>query len=406
MNYNTFLDVFGLDANDFKKIVSDPIVEDNNILSFFLEQRTDINRECPFCFNTILKIILIHIKKVRFFCCACNHSFTPKLNNLSYGCSISDNIKNLITLEFFNRISFSDIARRYNVSVTTVFNIFDNRFPFVPRNSLPSILCIDEFHFSKSYDQNYCCAIVDLKSKKIVDILKNRKKAYLNEYFDSINYDERSKVRYFISDLYDEYRLIRKKFFPHAIHIADRFHIVIQITRAINKRRVKVMNSVKHSNKILYNFMKKNWQLFERSSHSIPDKEYKNKETRIIYSYDQLFYDCLKLDNDLNIAYEVLQKIIRLKKQPSNNVVDFFDKINKVLKNCNDIDIQKVGDTYKKWIVEICNAYSREALDNHLSNSIAENTNNHIKTIIKVSYGINNFQRLRKRALIISNTKR
>lgn len=423
MNYNTFLTIFGFNPDNFKTTCSDPISGDD-VIELYVEQRTDLKRICPFCNSNNIKIkdydtitvslttnpneiLKLYIKKVRFLCKDCKRSFTPTIENIDPYCTISNKVKLMIVQEFEFIISFSNIAERYNVSITTIFNIFDLYYPVVPRRTMPKILCIDEFHFSKEYDQNYCCALVDMSEKKLVDVIKNRKKEYLNEYFGNIPLWERENVRFFISDLYDEYKSARQKFFPNATHIADRFHIVLQLTRAINKRRVKVMNKIKDSNKMLYNFMKKNWVLFERSRFSIPNKEYKNSKTRIIYSYDELFYDCLKLDNDLSIAYEELQRIISKKHftKPYDEV-EFFVKISERLSKCDDIEFKKVADTYIKWLEEISNAYTDFSINNHLSNSMAENMNNHIKTIIKISYGMNNFERLRKRAIIVANNNK
>ena len=422
MNYNTFLYLFGFNSDDFKDTLVDPIKEDEKTYSLYVEQRTDTNRICPFC-NSNKVIIkdfdfvsynIIHgkgekckitIKKVRFKCKSCNKTYTPEIQNITRRNEILDSTKQSIVRNFVDKISFSDIAKNYFVSVTTVINIFDKAYSFVPRNEMPSILCIDEFYFSKEYDQNYCCVISDMKKKKIVDVLKNRRKEYLNEYFSNISVREREKVKYFVSDLYDEYRIVRKKFFKNATHIADRFHVVLQLTRAISKRRVKVMNSVKNTNKILYNFMKSHWEYFERSKFAIPNKEYKNKSTGIIYSYQNLFDKCLKLDHDLNSAYDVLQQIISRKFNYSENAETFMLNIADILDKCFDIDIKKVASTYRKWINEISNAYAAYAIENHISNSLAEQINNNISTIIKVSCGLNNFERLRKRALIISNNK-
>ena len=66
--------------------------------------------------------------------------------------------------------------------------------------------------------------------------------------------------------MYDEYAAIKKKYFPKAIHIVDRFHIASQLTVAIKQRRVKVMNSFKITNRFYYNFMKRNWVLYEQNS--------------------------------------------------------------------------------------------------------------------------------------------
>ena len=51
--------------------------------------------------------------------------------------------------------------------------------------------------------------------------------------------------------------------------------------------------------------------------------------------------------------------------------------------------------------IEIGNAYSMHKGFRDISNSIAECSNNQIKTIIKVAYGYQNFERFRKRVLLL-----
>jgi len=419
MNYNTIVIMFGLNPNNFKPTISN-FIEVDNCTIFAIEQRTDIKRTCPFCNSSKLVIkdydivtynsttnpeqkIKLRIKKVRYKCKECFKTFTPKLDNIDVNSHIPNHIKEIIIKEFFNIISFADISKRYSISNTSVFNIFDEAFPNVERSTMPRILCIDEFHFSKEYDQNYCCVIVDLESKKVVDVLRNRKKEYLAEYFNSIPFLERNKVEYFISDMYDEYFIVKKKFFPNAIHIVDRFHVVTQLKVAISKIRVKVMNSQKKVNEVYYNFMKKNWRYYEGKRSSIPDFYYKNKKTGYIYHHEELFYATLKLDPDLNLANEVLQDIIyKLKFINDNSLNNFIMRFSQRLIDSNNEELKKVGRTYLKWIDGITNAYTMYAIDHKLSNGIAENINNHIKTIIKISYGLNDFPRMRKRVILIS----
>lgn len=419
MNYNTILTMFGFNPNDFKPDISDP-VEEYGVFLLFLEQRTDINRICPHCnskavsikdYDTILlkntinpgQKVQIFVKKVRFKCKKCKISFTPALTNVCANTNIPTSIKRLIINEFRQMISFSDIAKRYDVSQKTVFNIFDETFPYVERSVLPKILCIDEFYFTKQIDQKYCCALVDYNRGQLVDIIKNRRKEYLNEYFSKISIKERENVKYFISDMYDEYAIVRKKYFPNAIPIVDKFHIVIQLTTAIKKIRTKVMNSQKQTNYVLYTFMKNNWELFEASRNKIPNKNYKSKKTGYQYHYEDLFYQCLRLDNNLSRANDILQEIIcKLKFAPKNEIEKKIESIADRLIVSDNEELQKVGRTYLKWKIGIINAYSNLEIGKKLTNAIAETTNNHIKTIIKVSYGLSNFERFRKRALIIS----
>ena len=77
------------------------------------------------------------------------------------------------------------------------------------------------------------------------------------------------------------------------------------------------------------------------------------------------------------------------------------------LKNTSSELLKKVGETFHKWRYEIANAFTKDAKQNKYSNAIAECINNQLKTIIKSAYGYHNFERFRKRAmLIITYTKR
>ena len=80
--------------------------------------------------------------------------------------------------------------------------------------------------------------------------------------------------------MYDPYSIIKKMFFPNSIHVIDLFHIVKQITAAINTIRINVMKSLKKGSTEM-NFLKKYWKLFLCSRYNIPYKTYTHKKTKI-----------------------------------------------------------------------------------------------------------------------------
>ena len=64
-------------------------------------------------------------------------------------------------------------------------------------------------------------------------------------------------------------------------------------------------------------------------------------------------------------------------------------------------ELVKVSNTFYKQRHEIANSFARNATGYNISNGIAENMNNHIATIIKIAYGYSNYERFRKRVLLI-----
>lgn len=418
MNYNTFLIRYGISPDNFKAVVAEPIKTSTGYM-YCLEQRTDINRQCPFCdsksiiikdYDMIKTNISINdnskdflmIKKVRFKCKRCNKTYTPEIEGIKPYNHISNLSKNYITWDFYKKLSYTQIAEKYDVSVGYVIHLFDETFPYIPRKKLPKILCIDEFHFSKIYDQKYCCVLTDFETGEVIDIIKNRQKAYLEEYFTNISLEEREQVTYFVSDMYDEYGIIQRKFFPNSIHVIDMFHIICQLTNAINIVRTRTMNKMVVKNSLQYNFMKKNWRYFLCRKERIPNKTYTYKATKQTFTFEELVYMCIRSNPDLLNAHNVLQDIYKYAYYKSEDeIAKYMTWISDRLLSSDDEEIKKVGRTYLKWMYGITNAFTKKSKQKRLTNGIAESINNHIKTTIKYSYGFENFERFRKRALLI-----
>lgn len=67
-----------------------------------------------------------------------------------------------------------DVAKKYNVSDTTVHYIF-LQYLNIHRLHLPEILSVDEVHLDINYKHKYALILMDFKTGDIVDILPNRK---------------------------------------------------------------------------------------------------------------------------------------------------------------------------------------------------------------------------------------
>ena len=108
------------------------------------------------------------------------------------------------------------------------------------------------------------------------------------------------------------------------------------------------------------------------------------------------------LNEHLLKAYNVLQDLYKYsRKQYFDDALVFIEFIYNRLQSSTLDELIKVGNTYKKWRFEIANAFSKNSSGYNISNGIAENMNNHIATIIKCSYGFCNFERFKKRVLLI-----
>ena len=419
MDFNTLLLRLGISPDNFINQDNEPIPIPNGFI-YEVEQNKE-DRTCPYCHSMDARITgyyysetncsesenltdILRIKRVRFRCKECGKTFSPKIKGIDRYATISRQVEQFILNDFTKPLTFSDIAKRYGLTKQRVIQIFDKEVKYVPRRPMPKILCIDEIKFSEELDQNYCCVLYDFERKEIVDIVRNRRIPYLREYFASITLKERENTKVFISDMYDAYSTVCKQYFPKAIHIIDKFHVITQLSRAVNSLRVLTMNSIKDSkdDEPYYNFLKSNWKFYLERQEDIPDKRYVYKKTGEVFHYDKLLFESLKLNEKLWTGYLALQELLHHSYYSSfDETLNLIEFLSQKLKNSKSELLTKVGQTYHKWRYEIANAFTKEAKQNRWTNAIAECINNQLKTIIKSAYGYHNFDRFRKRAMII-----
>ena len=421
MYLNTFLLMFGLNPDDFVNEVIEPFQSDNGEFVYNLRQKTDV-RNCPECgsvkgiinnyyytetrFTTNDGIpIIVRIKKVRFKCCDCHCTYTPKINGIERYAKVSNTSKYLLIKEFYKQKPFSIIAKDYKMSITQVMNIFDMEFPYIQRSKLPVALCIDEIGF-KTEDGKYAAILYDHDKKIVVDVIRNRQNDYLRDYFSHCSFYERNQVKFFISDLFEGYAGIRNEFFPSAIHIVDMFHVIRLLTSEISRLRIQTYKSLGDESDVRKTFMKLHWKYFEcYLSNSLANKPFYSRKEHYEFTVWQMMKRCLELNSTFWDAYACLQEFYELYRYKDfTSALQFIDKIIRKLRNCQNTDLDRVANTYHKWRIEIANTIVIKRPDGfRYSNGPAEGMNNAIKTIIKDANGYKNFNRLRKRILLILN---
>ena len=421
MDFNTFFIRFGLDSSNF---VNKPPEIINTPDGYIYEVYEDYKqRICPYCNHQFLQIHdykwikinlsstkgvreSLRIKRIRYKCPSCHKSHTFELQGIERNKTISRFVETAIKNEFYEIQSFSTIAKRYDVSLNQVINIFDEFTKYVPRRPLPEYMCIDEKHFEGDSDGKYAVIISDFFSGEVIDVLENRQMPYLDEYFKNIPFKERSNVKVFISDMYDGYSSIKNKYFPKALFVVDLFHVIKLLTTAINKIRISTYNQIALDDTLERHFMKTNWRYFLMDQFKICHDEYHSKKFDIYISYGELILRCLKLNPVFWDGYDILQELLHYDRYDTYSDADrFMNRIIAKLNCTGDELLEKVADSYQKWKVGIIHGLAKNQTGRRFSNAIAENNNSHIQKVIDVAYGYRNFKRFRARVMLILTYK-
>ena len=421
MDFNTLLARFGFDSSNFVNKELVPIEFEGGVI--YEVEEIYRQRICPYCNNQVLHIHnrrwleiklsstigvkeYLRIKRIRYKCPNCGKTHTFELVGIDRNKTISEFVITAIRKEFFEIQSFTTIAKRYDISVMKVINIFDKYTKIVPRRPLPKYLCIDEKHFI-SDNGKYAVVISDFFSGEIIDVIINRQLPYLNEYFSSITSKERENVKVFISDMYDNYSTIKNKFFANALFVVDLFHVIKLLTTAVNQLRIKTYNQCSQENNVEKQFMKTNWRYFLMDESKIYKNEYYSKKFNVYIPYGEIVLRCLKKNKDFWDGYNVMQELLHYDKYDSyKEAENFMDRIiAKLISTGNEL-LCKVADSYKKWKPGIINGLSKKQSGKRFSNSIAESNNSHIQRVINVAYGYKNFARFRARIMLLMTYKK
>jgi len=321
--------------------------------------------------------------------------------------------------------TFTSIAKRHNISTTTAASIFDKHV-HVSRNPLPEIMCIDEVYAFKSDHSKYVCVLLDYTSQNIIDLLPDRHKGTLIDYFHHIPKEERLRVKLICIDMWQTYRTVAQVMFPKAKLAVDKFHVIQEFTRHLNQMRVKAMNQfyirdrkaldkypIEQRNDIYYKemmyylFKKFHWLLYSTDSETLDvnkPKRYNHKLNRYLNYHDIL---TMILDSDTQLK-EVFNFYTRLRlfymtdseqsaKLALNQLID-------LLHASNIESMNRFANTLTQWKSEIIHSFiTIPNTDKRINNAIIENTNKTIKNIKHNSNGFTNWDRFRNRILYAIN---
>ena len=396
---------------------------DESIIYIELE---DIRGCCPKCGSTAIEIkdyytvrinnsiikhrhLTVEIRVRRYRCRKCGGTFKQQYNFTEKGSSISNAVKLAILDDLKEKLTLTQISKDHNVSDMTVLRIFDTAvLPQLPLK-LSEIICVDEFCYkhSNSKEGKYPFVITNPMNGKIIDIVYSRWKDVLIEYFNKVKLPERYAVKYFVSDMNETYRQIKKIFFKDAIHIADRFHVIKAFNDAITSIRTKIIKQEVYYDKREYRYLKKNWKIFLMDRQKLMQKKHVDK-WGVVSNQTVPVDRCLAKYPDLFYAYWTKEEFRKQTNKlmyygKAEELINYY--INK-LENSEIEEMRDIGKTFINWKREIINGITQNPYSIKISNAIAESTNNTIQTLIDMCYGLPKFERMRKRVLYINRNQK
>lgn len=328
--------------------------------------------------------------------------------------------------------TFTTVANRYGISPTSAASIFDSHVDMKPY-SLSERINLDECYAFSGKDGKYVLMILDDKTGSPIDILPSRRKDYLLNYFLKIPEEERNKVKFVCTDMYDVYRQVIRIVFKASLHVCDHYHVSQELHRKLDRVRIRVMNRYAERDRIAKNEkrMRKgessdeyyllkhfNWLLYISDDNDqifSTDREKKyNTHFNKKLNYAQLLDLILVIDPELTEAYNLKTKFNDF--YSSNTYESASDALRELItafRTSSVPEMKEFSRTLANWFNEIINSFfiveneyvvhkdsgAVTVLPKHMNNATIERKNGILKLIKKAGCGYHNWDRFRNRSL-------
>ena len=316
----------------------------------------------------------------RYKCQECNHTFIEKNPFVSRYLRLSKSNLEYLFRQLGEKGSFTEMAKRSDVSVSTVIR-YCSKLAIPKPAQLPTVLGIDEYK-GNAEGQMYQVIITDLRNHSVVDILPKRETRALIQYFKTFSKEAREQVKYIVMDMCPLFKLVMQTMFSHAHIVADRYHVCRLVDWALERVRKREQKQiVTHSRMLKYN---------RRVLMKNPDTLTENERVKLL--------EILRISDDLRRAYGLrlgFRKIFKTYSIP--NIERHIQLWLKIVESSHLPEFSNFKTSFISWFPQIVNAFALP-----YSNGFTEGCNNNIKVLKRISYGLRHFERFRVRIFLLS----
>lgn len=142
--------------------------------------------------------------------------------------------------QWARKLSWKEVAQSFEVSWQTVFrsvcSIVDYGLKHRSLNNI-SAIGVDEVHFGKGHKYLTVVYQIDQGTRRLLSVTRERTEQSLREFFEILNPEQILSIQFVCSDMWKPYLNVIGEKLEHALHVLDRFHIVANLNKAINKVR-------------------------------------------------------------------------------------------------------------------------------------------------------------------------
>jgi len=313
------------------------------------------------------------VRTYKFHCRDCKKYFNQRLPGVLPYQRATEPFKDEVSTRHHDGTSIAKISDKMELGQATVDRYYRSflkrQFNEFKNASVPKILGIDEKKFNRKH--GYQTTLVNLQKHRVYDLVLGRTESNLGKYLRKL--PDRNNCKVIVMDLSETYRKIARDYFPKAIVVADRFHVV----RLVNHHFLKTwseLDDVGRKNRgLMYLMRMHEWsQMKEKSRKNLECYLKENPALKAVYDFKQ------------HLMKIILTRVSS--KSEARKIIPLFLDAIRALKMSNFKNMITLGNTLENWMEEIVRMWRFSK-----TNSITEGLHRRMDEIQNRAYGMHNF---------------
>lgn len=323
------------------------------------------------------QLMVLHLAVPKYHCTHCNRYFRHRFAGIRPRLRATETYRLEVFEAHDGGVSQRKLTLTHHIGSATVERWYQSyvkqRVSELSSRACPQVLGIDEHFFSRK--RGYATTLVDLKNHKVFDVVLGRSEPSLRRYLSRL--PGREQVRVVVMDLSDTYRKIARQYFPNAMIVADRFHVV----RLVNQHFLKLWQSQDpegRKNRGLLSLMRRHhWKLAAVQRERLHQYLAQYPVLQALYLAKQRLMDFLLLKTiKAKRAKKMLPRFLELIEQFAHSPA------------------HALARTLRSWLEPIVRMWRFSR-----SNGITEGFHTKMEMLSRRAYGFRNFENYRMRVL-------
>ena len=323
------------------------------------------------------QLMVLHLSVPKYHCRDCNRYFRHRFAGIRPRLRATEAYRLEVFEAHDGGVSQRKLTLTHSMGSATIERWYQSyvkqRVSELSGRACPQVLGIDEHFFSRK--RGYATTLVDLKNHKVFDVVLGRSEASLRGYLRRL--PGRERVRVIVMDLSETYRQIARRYFPNAMIVADRFHVI----RLVNQHFLKLWQSQdpegrKHRG-LLSLMRRHHWKLAE------PQRA---RLHQYLAQYPVL--------ESLYFAKQQLAGFLVMKTVKARRAKHLLAPFLALIEQFAASPAKALANTLKSWLEPIVRMWRFSK-----SNGITEGFHTKMEMLSRRAYGFRNFENYRMRVL-------